>query len=70
MAGGGWQLAGSSWQVAIGRWQLAGGMWPNCLGAVRKAGIICPPQLVGKGRDQDIAGAGGGGVLSTVYVLL
>ena len=25
---------------------MAGGMWPNCLGAVRKAGIRCPPQLV------------------------
>ena len=25
---------------------MAGGMWPNCLGAVRKAGIRFPHQLV------------------------
>ena len=30
----------------LGSWQVAGGMWPNCLGAVRKAGIRCPRQLV------------------------
>ena len=36
-----WQLAGGSWQVVVSRWQVEGGMWPNCLGAVRKAGIRC-----------------------------
>ena len=62
------RLAVGSWQVAVERWQLAGGMWPNCLGAVRKAGIMCPHQLVvGGGRDG--AGAAGGRVLSTFYVL-
>ena len=47
-------------------------MWPNCLGAVRKAGIWSPYQLVvGRGGvgDCDIAGAAAGGagagVLST-----
>ena len=35
------QLAGGGWQVVVSRWQVEGGMWPNCLGAVRKAGIRC-----------------------------
>ena len=46
-----------SWQVAVGRgqltggsWQVEGGMWPNCLEAVRKAGIRCPHQLVVGGK--------------------
>ena len=39
MANGRSQLTGDSWQVA-------GGIWPNCLGAVRKAGIRFPHQLV------------------------
>ena len=50
-----------------GSWQVEGGMWPNCLGAVSKAGIRCPHQLVVKGGNPDIAGAGA--VLSTFYVL-
>ena len=25
---------------------MAGSMWPNCLGAVRKADIKCPQQLI------------------------
>ena len=50
-----------SWQVAVGRWQLAGGSWQvavgnsNCLGAVKKAGIMCPHQLV-------VGGGGGANV--------
>ena len=36
-----WQLAGDSWQVVVSRWQVEGGIWPNCLGAVRKADVIC-----------------------------
>ena len=34
-----WRLAGGRWQVVVSRWQVEGGMWPNCLGAVRKAGL-------------------------------
>ena len=50
-------------------------MWPNCLGAVRLAGIRCPHQLVVGEKKRDIAGGkgpggGGGGVLSTFYVLM
>ena len=41
LAGGSWQVAVGMWQVVVSRWQVAGGMWPNCLGAVRKAGIRC-----------------------------
>ena len=49
-----WHLAGSTWQVALGRWHLAGGSWQVAVGrwqlagvgAVRKAGIMCPHQLV------------------------
>ena len=66
-------MAVGSWQVAVGRWQLAGGMWSNCLGAVKKAGIMCPHHLVvgGKKRDGEAAAAGaGGGVLSTFYILM
>ena len=37
-----WQVADGSWQVVVSRWQVDSGMWPNCLGAVRKAGIRCP----------------------------
>ena len=67
---GSWQLAGGSWQVVVIRWQVASGIWPTCLGAVRKAGIRCPHQLlVGGGGNRDIAG-GAAGVLSTFYVLI
>ena len=49
-------------------------MCPNCLGAVRKAGIICPHQLVVGGEKPDIVAGGGGAaagaVLSTFYVLM
>ena len=48
-------------------------MWPNCLGAVRKAGIRCPHQLVVVGEIRDIAvggGAAAAGALSTLYVLI
>ena len=52
---------------------MAGGMWPNCLGALRKACIRCPHQLVKTGKrrkKRDGAGAvAAGGVLSTFYVL-
>ena len=44
-------------------------MWPNCLGAVRKAGIMSPHQLVVGGGDCDGGGAGAA-VLSTFYVLI
>ena len=47
---GSWQVAGGSWQMAVSRWQVAGGMWPNCLGAVRKAGISCSHQLAVGGK--------------------
>ena len=43
-------MACGSWQLTVGRWQLAGGMWLKCLGAVRKAGIMCPHQLVVWGK--------------------
>ena len=49
VAVGRWRLVGGSWQVVVSRWQVEGGMWPNCLGAVRKAGIWCPYQLVVEG---------------------
>ena len=65
---GSWQVVVGKWQLAVGRWQVAGGMCPNCLGAVRMAGIICLHQLVVKGKKRD--GAAGGGVLSTFYVLM
>ena len=39
-------MAVCSGKLAGGSGQVEGGMWPNCLGAVRKAGIRCPPQLV------------------------
>ena len=48
---------------------MLGGMWPNCLGAVRKADIRCPHQLVG-GGIRDGAEAVAAGVLSTFYVLM
>ena len=32
---------------------MAGVMWPNCLGAVRKAGIRCPHQGVVEGGNYD-----------------
>ena len=61
LAVGRWQLAGGIWPVAGGSWQVAGklylqvnftigGMWPNCLGAVRKTGIRCPPPA-GSGEE-------------------
>ena len=64
LAGGSWQVVVGRWHSAVGRWKLAVGrcklaggmwqvevgMWSNCLGAVRKAGIRCPPP----------AGSGGG----------
>ena len=43
---GSWQVAVGRGQLTVGIWQVEGGMWPNCLGAVRKAGIRCPHQLV------------------------
>ena len=50
-------------------------MWFNCLGAVRKAGIRCPHQLVVGGGNRDGGAAAGeaavaGGVLSTCYVMI
>ena len=38
---GRWRLACGSWQVVFSRWQVEGGIWPNCLRALRKAGIKC-----------------------------
>ena len=59
------------------RWQVVSGMWPNYLGAMRKAGIRCPHQLVVGGEIVTyIAGgaaggvAGGAGALSTFYILM
>ena len=49
---------------------MAGGMWPNCLGAVKKAGIRCPHQLVVGGDIPDGGAGGAGDVLSTFYVLM
>ena len=54
---------------------MAGGRWPNCVGAVRKFGIMCLPLLVvgGAGNPDGGAGEGGAGargVLSTFYVLI
>ena len=47
---------------------MKGGMWPNCLVAVRKAGIRCPPPAgSGVGIPDGEAAAG---VLSTLYVLI
>ena len=48
---------------------MTGGMWPNCLGAVRKAGIRCSHQLT-SGNPDTAGGAAGGGVLSTFSVLI
>ena len=45
-------------------------MWPNCLGAVKKAGIRCPHQLVVGGDCDGVAAAAAGAVLSTFYVLI
>ena len=57
--------------MAVGIWQVLGGMWPNCLGAVRKAGIRCPRQLVVGGEIPDIvAGGAGAREISTFYVLI
>ena len=41
-------------------------MWPNCLGDVRKTGIRCGVAAGSGGEIPDI----GGGVLSTLYVLI
>ena len=62
--------------MVVSRWQVEGGMRPNCLGAVRKAGIRCPNQLVVGGKHDGGGGAGGAGgagaagVLSKFYVLI
>ena len=56
------------WQLAGGCQKMAGGMWPNCLGAVREAGIKCPHQMAVRGKKPDIVA--GAGVLSTFYVLM
>ena len=50
-------------------------MWPNCLWAVRKAGIRCPHQLVVGGGNRDGAAAGGAGrgdlnILCTDLIIL
>ena len=37
--------------MAVSRWQVEGGMWPNCLGAVRKAGIRCLHWPLGGGKN-------------------
>ena len=41
-------MADDKWQVACGRWHSVGGRgrWPIYLGAVSKAGIRCPHQLI------------------------
>ena len=55
--------------MVVSRWQVEGGMWPNCLGAVRKAGIRCLHQLVVGGGNCVRAGAAAA-VLSTFNVLM
>ena len=52
---------------------MAGDRWPNCLGAVKNAGIRCPHRLVVGEENPDGVGGGAaaaGGVLSTLYVLI
>ena len=67
------QLAGGSCRVAGGRCYSVCGRLPNCLGAVSKAGIRCPHQLVVEGGNCDIvvaAAAGAAAVLFKLYVLI
>ena len=45
-------------------------MWPKCLGAVRKANIKFPHQLVVGGGGNYDGEAAGAEVLSTFYVLI
>ena len=68
-----WKLAGGSLHVEVGRWQVTVGRWqvacgPTVWGCEKDWHYVSPPAR-SWGEKRDIAGAGGG-VLLTFYVLM